>query len=184
MQCLLQTLFYLCPMNIREILKKPIVKGREVFIAPNATVIGNVTLGDECSIWFGAVLRGDGDTITVGHRTNIQDNAVVHVDPGEPANIGNDCIIGHLALVHGATIGNNVLVGMHSTVMNGAKVGDFCIIGANAMVPAGMQIPPYSLVLGTPAKVVKQLTPEQVEKVKQNAEVYVKLSKEYLEVFD
>eukprot|EP01035_Chromulina_nebulosa_P059734 gene59734-81730_t len=92
---------------------------------------------------FGAVLRADSDSITIGHRTNIQDNAVIHVDPNEPATIGNDCIIGHLALVHGATIGDNVLVGMHSTVMNGAKVGDFSIIGANALVPAGMEIPAF-----------------------------------------
>lgn len=170
-------------MNLQAVLAKPIVKGKDVFIAPNATVIGNVSLGDECSIWFGAVLRGDGDTITIGHRTNIQDNAVVHVDPGDPVSIGNDCIIGHLALVHGATIGNNVLVGMHSTIMNGAKVGNFCIIGANAMVPAGMEIPDYSLVMGTPAKIVKQLSPEHIEKVKKNAAVYVELAKEYIEFY-
>lgn len=171
-------------MDIKQTLSKLIVKGNDVFIAPNATVIGNVTLGDECSVWYGAVLRADSDSITIGHRTNIQDNAVIHVDPNEPATIGNDCIIGHLALVHGATIGNNVLVGMHSTVMNGAKVGDFCIIGANALVPAGMEIPPYSMVLGTPAKVVKELTPEQIEKVKRNAAVYVELAKEYLEFYE
>lgn len=170
-------------MDIQSVLAKPVQKGKDVFIAPNATVIGNVSLGDECSIWFGAVLRGDGDTITIGNRTNIQDNAVIHVDPGDPVTIGDDCIVGHLALVHGATIGNNVLVGMHSTVLNGAKVGNFCIIGANAMVPAGMEIPDYSLVMGTPAKVVKELSPAHIERVKKNAEVYVELAKEYIEYY-
>ena len=170
-------------MDIQQVLSKPIQKGDNVFIAPNATVIGNVSLGNNCSVWFGAVLRADSDSITIGHRTNIQDNAVIHVDPNEPATIGNDCIIGHLALVHGATIGNNVLVGMHSTVMNGAKVGNFCIIGANAMVPAGMQIPDYSMVVGTPAKIVKQLSPEHIQAVEKNAAVYVELAKEYIEFY-
>lgn len=170
-------------MDIQATLRKPIIEGKDIFIAPNATVIGNVKLGDECSVWFGAVIRADSDTVTIGNRTNIQDNAVLHVDPGEPVNIGDDCIIGHLALVHGATIGNNVLVGMHSTVMNGAKVGNFCIIGANAMVPAGMEIPDYSMVVGTPAKVVKQLSPEHIKAVEKNAEVYVELAKEYIKFY-
>ncbi len=170
-------------IDMQAVLKKQPKLGKDVFIAPNATLIGNVELGDECSVWFGAVLRGDSDTITIGHRTNIQDNAVLHVDPNEPVNIGNDCIIGHLALVHGATIGNNVLVGMHSVVMNSAKVGNFCIIGANAMVPAGMEIPDYSIVMGTPAKVVKQLSPAHIEAVEKNAAVYVELAKEYLKAY-
>ncbi len=170
-------------MDIQQVLSKPIQKGKNVFIAPNATVIGNVSLGNDCSVWFGAVLRADSDSITIGDRTNIQDNAVIHVDPNEPATIGNDCIIGHLALVHGATLGNNVLVGMHSTVMNGAKVGNFCIIGANAMVPAGMEIPPYSMVVGTPAKIVKQLNPEHIQAIEKNAAVYVELAKEYIEFY-
>ncbi len=165
------------------ILKTPIKKGKDVFIAPNATVIGQVTLGDEVSIWYGAVLRADADVIEIGSRSNIQDNAVVHCDPGAPAIIGEDCIIGHLALVHGAQLGNHVLVGMNSTLLNNAKVGDYCIIGANALVTAGTVIPPYSLVMGSPAKVVKQLTPEQIEKIKQNAKVYVDLSKGYLEFY-
>jgi carbonic anhydrase/acetyltransferase-like protein (isoleucine patch superfamily) len=165
--------------NLQHILQTPITKGEEVWIADTARVFGQVTLGNECSVWFGAVLRGDGDTIIVGNRTNIQENAVVHIDPGFPSTIGNECIIGHGAIVHGATLGNNVLVGMQATVLNGAKVGNFCIIGAHALVTEGMQIPDYSLVMGVPAKVVKQLTPEQIEKVKKNAETYVRLSKEY-----
>lgn len=157
-----------------------ITKGQRVFIAPNATVIGKTILGDDVSIWFGAVIRADGDTVTIGSRTNIQDNSVVHVDPGFPVSIGHDCIIGHLSIVHGATLGNHVLVGMHSTIMNGAEIGDFCIIGANSLITAGTKIPPYSLVMGAPAKVIKQLNEEQIEAIKQNAESYVKLKDEYL----
>lgn len=166
--------------NMKTILQTPITKGNEVWIADTARVFGRVTLGDECSVWFGAVMRGDGDTITVGNRTNIQENAVVHVDPGFPVSIGNDCIIGHAAIVHGATLADHVLVGMHATILNGAKVGSFCIIGANALVTEGTVIPDYSIVMGSPGKVVKQLTPEQVEKVKRNARSYADLSKEYI----
>jgi carbonic anhydrase/acetyltransferase-like protein (isoleucine patch superfamily) len=170
-------------MIMKNILQKPITKGNEVWIADTARVFGRVALGDNCSVWFGAVLRGDGDDIVVGERTNIQDTAVVHVDPGFPVHIGHDCILGHGAIVHGAKLGNHVLVGMRATILNGAVVGNFCIIGAHALVTEGMQIPDYSLVLGTPAKVVKQLTPEQIEKVKRNAQVYVDLAKEYLNYF-
>ncbi|MBO6516961.1 MAG: gamma carbonic anhydrase family protein [Bacteroidia bacterium] len=152
-----------------------------VFLAETATLIGNVTIGDKSSIWYGAVLRGDSDKITIGKRSNVQDNAVVHVDPGDPVTIGNDCIVGHLALVHGATIGNNVLIGMNSTILNGAVIGDSCIIGANALVTSNTVIPPNSLVLGSPAKVVKTLTPEQREKIEKNAKAYVRLSSIYLE---
>ncbi len=166
--------------KMKEILNTPIQKGNEVWIADTARVFGQVTLGDNCSVWFGAVLRGDGDTIVVGNRSNIQENAVVHVDPGYPVAIGEDCIIGHCAIVHGATLGNNVLVGMHATILNGAQVGNFCIIGANALVTEGMVIPDYSIVMGSPAKVVKQLSEAHIEKVKRNAQSYVELSKEYI----
>ncbi|MCB9263162.1 MAG: gamma carbonic anhydrase family protein [Flavobacteriales bacterium] len=151
------------------------------FVAETAVIIGDVHIGQESSIWFGAVLRGDSDAIRIGDRSNVQDNAVVHVDPGFATTIGNDCIIGHLALVHGATIGNNVLVGMHSTILNGAVVGDFSIIGAGALVTGNTQIPPYSLVIGSPAKVVKILNEQQIEAIRKNAVAYVKLSREYLE---
>lgn len=166
-----------------SLLDTPINKGKDVFIAPTATVIGNVTLGAEVSIWFGAVLRGDSDKISVGARSNIQDNAVIHCDPNEPAIIGEECIIGHCAIVHGARLANNVLVGMNATVLNNAEIGEFSIIGANALVTAGTIIPPYSLVLGSPAKVVKTLTVEQVKGIKINAEVYVAKTKEYIEYY-
>lgn len=167
--------------HIQKVMDQPVVKGKQVWIADTARVFGQVTLGDEVSVWFGAVLRGDGDTIEVGHRSNIQEQSVVHVDPGFPVKIGEECIIGHGAIVHGATLGNNVLVGMHATILNGAKIGNWCIIGANALVPEGMEIPEGSIVMGTPAKVVKTLSPEHREKVKRNAESYVLLSRAYLE---
>jgi carbonic anhydrase/acetyltransferase-like protein (isoleucine patch superfamily) len=162
------------------ILSKPVDKGKEVFIADTARVFGRVKLGDEVSIWFGAVIRGDGDDIVIGHRSNVQENAVIHVDPGFPVNIGDECIIGHGAIVHGATLANNVLIGIHATVLNGAKIGEFCIIGAGAVVPEGMVIPPFSLVMGVPAKIIKPLSEEQVSKVKKNAASYVALGKTYL----
>lgn len=166
--------------EMKSILETPIKKGKEVWIADTARVFGRVTLGDECSIWFGAVLRGDADAIALGNRSNVQENAVIHVDPGFPVQIGDDCIIGHGAIVHGATLGNHVLVGMHATILNGAKIGNFCIVGANALVTEGMIIPDYSIVMGSPAQIKKQLTPEHIEKVKRNAQAYVDLSKEYM----
>ena len=167
-------------MELQELLKKTIEKGNEVFVAPTATAIGNVSLGDEVSVWFGAVLRGDTDAIRVGNRSNIQDNAVLHADPGDPCIIGEDCVVGHSAIVHGAQLNHHVLVGMHATVLNKAQIGEYSIIGANALVPAGMVIPPYSLVLGVPAKVVKQLGPEVEEKINDNVKEYVLRAKAYI----
>ena len=164
-------------------LNSPIIKGQNIFIAPTASVIGDVTLGDEVSIWFGAVLRGDSEKISVGARTNIQDNAVIHCDPNDPAIIGEECIIGHCAIVHGATLKNNVLVGMNATVLNNAVIGEFSIIGANALVTANTIVPPYSLVLGSPAKVVKTLNEEQIEGIRINAKVYVAKAKEYIDFY-
>ncbi len=157
--------------------------GDGVFVAPTATVIGNVILKENSSVWFGAVLRGDSDEISIGERTNIQDSAVVHCDPDDPVIIGDDCIIGHSAIVHGATLENNVLVGMQSTVLNGAVIGEFSIIGANALVTAGTIIPPYSLVLGSPAKVIKSINQEQIKAIKENAAVYVEKAKEFIEYY-
>lgn len=167
-------------MVTTEILRKSVDKGKEVFIADTARVFGRVKLGDEVSIWFGAVLRGDGDDIIIGNQSNIQDNATIHVDPGFPVIIGDESIIGHGAIVHGARLANNVLVGIHATILNGADIGEYSIIGAGAVVPEGMVIPPFSLVLGIPAKVVKPLNEEQKTRVKKNAASYVALSKVYL----
>lgn len=166
-------------MNI-QVIKQIDCKGKAIFIADTARVIGNVNLGDEVSIWFGAVLRGDADKISIGNRSNIQDNAVIHVDPGFPTTIGEACIVGHGAIVHGATLANNVLVGMRATIMNGAHIGEYSIIGAGAVVPEGMQIPPFSLVLGIPAKIIRSIDEEQKNKIVKNADSYVNLSKVYL----
>lgn len=167
-------------MQTSERLRKTLKHGRNTFIANTATVIGDVEMGDDCSVWFGAVVRGDSDIIRIGDRSNIQDNAVVHCDPGAPAIIGSDCVIGHLAIVHGAQLGNCVLVGMNATVLNNAKIGNNVIIGANSLVTGGTVIPDNSLVLGSPAKVVKELSPEQIEGIKENARVYVEKSLDYL----
>ncbi|OYU97060.1 MAG: gamma carbonic anhydrase family protein [Bacteroidetes bacterium B1(2017)] len=169
--------------HLKEILETPIKKGEDVFIADTARVFGKVSLGNNCSVWFGAVLRGDADEITIGNKTNIQENAVVHVDPGYPVSMGDECIIGHGAIVHGAKMGNNVLVGMHATILNGAQIGNYCIIGAHALVTEGMVIPDNSIVMGAPAKVVKQLSQVHIDKVKRNALVYAELGKAYLELW-
>jgi carbonic anhydrase/acetyltransferase-like protein (isoleucine patch superfamily) len=164
-----------------ELLKKQVKKGKNVFIAPNATVLGNVELGDEVSVWFGAVIRADRDKIFVGRRSNIQDNVVMHVDPGAAVVIGEEVIIGHSAIIHGAKIGNNTLIGMGSTLLNHCQIGKFCIIGANALITKNMVIPDFSLVTGSPARIIRNLTPEEIEKNRRNADVYVKLAREYMD---
>lgn len=165
-----------------EVLRKPVQKGERVFIASGAKVIGMVNLGTESSVWFSAVIRGDSDRIVVGDRTNVQDNAVLHADPGDPCIIGSDCVIGHSAIVHGAKLAHHVLIGMNATILNNAEIGEYSIVGANAMVPQGMKIPPYSLVLGVPAKVVKNLGAEVEQKIQDNVDEYVKKAKAYMEI--
>ncbi|MGK7394024.1 MAG: gamma carbonic anhydrase family protein [Candidatus Cyclobacteriaceae bacterium M3_2C_046] len=154
--------------------------GKDVFVAPTATVVGDVTVGMQSSIWFGAVLRGDGDQINIGSRTNIQDVAVIHVDPGLPVNIGDNVTVGHGAIVHGATIGDFSLIGMHATILNGAKIGRYCVIGAHTLVKEGMIIPDYSVVVGVPGKIIKKLTREELPKLELNAEHYVEQAQKYL----
>ncbi|MGB0523853.1 MAG: gamma carbonic anhydrase family protein [Flammeovirgaceae bacterium] len=155
-------------------------KGKNVFIANTATVVGDVTLGDDCSVWFGAVIRGDSDQITIGDRTNIQDNAVIHIDAGVPCHIGKEVIVGHSAIIHGATIADNTLIGMRATVMNGAKVGSFCVIGAHALVTQHMEIPDFSLVMGMPAKVIKTIPEALQERIKSGATHYVHMAQRYM----
>lgn len=167
-------------MSYLEELRTKVRKERNVFTAPGATVIGDVHLGEGCSVWFGAVVRADTDTIKVGRGTNIQDNAVLHVDPGVPISIGEEVIVGHGAIIHGATVGNNTLIGMRATVLNNAKVGNWCIIGAHALVTEGMKIPDFSIVMGMPGKVVRTLSEEHKRRVKRNAEVYMELARKYM----
>ena len=157
-------------------------QGENVFIAPNATVIGNVQLSKGSSVWYGAVLRGDNDLIFIGENTNIQDLSVVHVDPGKPVHIGKNCTVGHRAIIHGAYIDDNVLVGMGAILMNHVKIGKNCIIGAGALVTEGKEVPEGSLVLGSPAKVVKQLSTEQIKAIQKNADVYVENAKRFMKL--
>lgn len=151
-----------------------------VFIAPGAVVVGDVTIGAESSIWFGCVLRGDRAEITIGQRCNIQDGAIIHENPNSPTRIGCDVSVGHAAVVHGATIGDRVLVGIHATVMNHAVVGDDSIVGAGAVVTEGMVIPPGSLVLGVPARVVKPMDERGRRLIRDTVAKYVELSRRYL----
>jgi carbonic anhydrase/acetyltransferase-like protein (isoleucine patch superfamily) len=154
--------------------------GKQVFIADSARLIGKIELGDYVSVWFGVVLRGDNDWIRIGSRSNIQDLSMIHVDPGIPVNIGSGVTVGHGAIIHGATIGDNTLIGMRSTILNHARIGRFCIIGAHSLVTENMEVPDFSVVMGTPGKVVKQLPEKVKEKLLLNAEHYVELSARYL----
>ncbi|GAB94995.1 carbonic anhydrase/acetyltransferase-like protein (isoleucine patch superfamily) [Kineosphaera limosa] len=151
----------------------------EAFVAPTAALVADVRVGPGASVWFGAVARGDGDTITLGARSNLQDNAVIHADPGFPATIGQDVTIGHGAIVHGCTIGDRVLVGMGAAVMNGAVVGEDTLIGAGTLISEGVQIPPRSLVVGVPGKVRRELTDDEVAKIAGNAARYVERGVQY-----
>ena len=132
------------------------------WVAPDATVIGNVELAAKSSVWFGTVIRGDNERITVRKGSNIQENCVLHTDPGCPLTIGENCTIGHKAMLHGCEIGGNSLIGMGAIVLNGAKIGKNCLIGAGALVTEGKEIPDGSLVMGSPAKVVRELSSEAI----------------------
>lgn len=158
-----------------------IKKSNSVFVAHTASLLGDIEIGDQSSIWFGAVLRADRDKIVIGRKSNIQDLSVIHVDPGFPVTIGNEVIIGHRCIIHGASIGNNTLIGMGSTLLNGAKIGSFCLIGANSLITEGMEVPDNSLVFGSPAKVIKPINEEQKQKIIANAQSYVELASEYIE---
>jgi carbonic anhydrase/acetyltransferase-like protein (isoleucine patch superfamily) len=143
------------------------------FIAPTATVIGAVSLGEGASVWYGASVRADLAPIVIGARSNVQDNASIHVDPGLPAIIGDDVTIGHNAVVHGATVGDGCLIGMGSIVLNRAVIGAGSLIAAGTVVREGMQVPPGSLVAGVPGKVLKTLSPAQQAHIRENAGVYI-----------
>lgn len=145
----------------------------DAFVAYNAVIIGDVHIGPESSVWFGVVIRGDWERVRIGARTNIQDGSIVHADPGFPCLIGDGVTVGHRAIVHSAKVGDNVLIGMDATIMNGAVIGDDCVIGAGALITEGKEVPPRSLVLGAPARVVRELTDEEVARIRLSAMVYV-----------
>jgi carbonic anhydrase/acetyltransferase-like protein (isoleucine patch superfamily) len=144
------------------------------WVAPNASLIGRVRLMRHASVWFGAVLRGDNDWIELGENSNIQDNSVVHTDPGQPVIIGANVTVGHKVILHSTTVGDNSLIGMGSTLLNRSKIGKNCLIGANTLIAEDKVIPDNSLVIGAPGRVVRQLSEPQLALMKMSAEVYVK----------
>lgn len=149
------------------------------FIAPGVVIVGDVTLGEECSVWFNATLRGDTTPLTIGPRTNIQEGCIFHADPGFPAIVGAGATIGHGAVIHGAQVGDNTLIGIRSVLLNGVVVGENCIVGACALLTQGKEFPPGSLIMGAPAKVVRELTPAEIEGNRRSAEEYVKRSRAF-----
>lgn len=151
------------------------------WIAPDANVIGSVTLGEDVGIWFGATLRGDNEPMTVGRGTNIQEGVMIHSDPGFPASIGENCTIGHHAIIHGCTIGDNSLIGMGATILNGARIGKNCLVGANALVTEGKEFPDNSLIVGSPARAVRTLDEKAAEGIRRSAEKYVTNWKRFAE---
>lgn len=159
--------------QLETFLRKKPVLGAGVYIARGAVVLGDVTLGDYSSVWYNAVVRGDINRIVIGHHTNIQDNAVLHLADDHPCLVGDYVTVGHSAIVHACTVGNEVLVGMGATILDGAVIGDQSIVGANALVPQGKIIPPGSLVVGSPAKVSRALAPPEREELRVWAEKYV-----------
>ena len=164
--------------------KKLETDGDDFWIAPNATVIGNVKLLKDASVWFNAVLRGDVELITVGQGSNVQDGAIIHTDPGFPCTIGKNVTVGHLAMLHGCEIGDGSLIGIGSVILNGAKIGKNCIIGSKALVTEGMEIPDGAMVLGIPGKVKKILNEEEQNVVSLGAEHYIQNYKKYKQLED
>ncbi|MFJ2902709.1 gamma carbonic anhydrase family protein [Streptomyces sp. NPDC091279] len=163
--------------------REPRIDG-EAFVAPTASVIGDVTLAQGASVWYGAVLRGDVERISVGARSNVQDNCTLHADPGFPVTIGERVSVGHNAVVHGATVGDDCLIGMGATVLNGAVIGAGSLVAAQALVPQGMRVPPGSLVAGVPAKVRRELSEEERQGLTSNGTHYADLAKEHRALHD
>ncbi len=152
-----------------------------VWIAETATVIGDVHLGRNVNIWFGAILRGDNDPITIGDNTNVQDGAVLHTDDGVPLTIGTDVTVGHKAMLHGCTVGEGSLIGINAVVLNNAVIGRNCLIGANSLIPEGKVIPDRSLVCGSPGRIIRELSDHEVAKLKASADNYVHNALRYQE---
>ncbi|MHB1393127.1 MAG: gamma carbonic anhydrase family protein [Clostridia bacterium] len=154
---------------------------KNAFIAENSTIIGRCFIGKDCSIWFNTVLRADINEIRVGRGTNIQDGSIVHCDHDYKVSIGENVTIGHKAIIHGCTIGNNCLIGMGSTVLDGAVIGDNVIVGANSLITSRKTIPSGMLVMGSPAKIVRELTIDEIEGIRHSAKGYVTVSREYID---
>ena len=149
------------------------------WVADSAEVIGQVELADEASVWYGTVIRGDNDRISIGQRSNVQENSVLHTDRGIQLTVGEDVTVGHQVMLHGCTIGDGSLIGIQAIVLNGARIGRHCLVGAGTLVPEGKEFPDGVLIVGAPAKVVRELTPEQIERVKSAAAHYANLQQRH-----
>ena len=160
--------------------RAPEFTGAGHFVADNASIIGSVRLGDRSSVWFNCVLRGDNDWLVIGERSNIQDGSVLHTDEGIELNIGNGVTVGHTVTLHGCTIGDNSLIGVGSTVLNGAMIGNNCLVGANSLVTENKAFPDGSLIMGAPAKVVRQLDDQEIEHLRHSADIYVRNASRFL----
>ncbi len=147
--------------------------GKDAWVAESAQVVGKVSLGERASVWFNAVLRGDNEPLTIGANTNIQDGAVLHTDKGVPLTLGANVSVGHMAMLHGCTVGDGTLIGMNAVVLNGAVIGKHCLIGAKALIPEGKVIPDRSLVVGTPGRIIRELTDDEVARIEAGAAHYV-----------
>lgn len=162
--------------------RKVVCKG-DHWIADNATVIGSVVLENNASVWFNCVVRADHDTITIGENSQLQDGCVLHVDPGVPITIGKNVSVGHMAMLHGCTIGDGSLIGIKAVILNGARIGRNCLIGANALIAEGKEIPDGSLVIGSPGKVVRSLSEEEIQRINSASDHYVQKFRRYRETF-
>ena len=160
--------------------RAPVLEGAGHFIADNATIIGSVRLRDQASVWFNCVLRGDNDWLTIGARSNIQDGSVLHTDEGIELVVGDGVTVGHKAMLHGCSIGDNSLIGIGSSVLNGAKIGRDCLVGAHALVTENKEFPDRSLILGSPARVVRELSDEEIAQIRWSADVYVRNASRFL----
>ena len=149
------------------------------WVADSAQVIGDVTLAEDVSIWFGSVLRGDTSNLQIGAGTNIQDGSVLHADPGKPLVVGERVTVGHQVMLHGCTIGDESLIGIGAVILNGAKIGKNCLVGAGALVTEGKEFPDGSMIIGSPAKAVRELTPEQIEGLRNSAQHYIDNARRY-----
>jgi carbonic anhydrase/acetyltransferase-like protein (isoleucine patch superfamily) len=165
--------------NMADIEFNPELIAADAWIAPNATVRGTVNIGARSSVWFGAVLRGDVEPISIGEDTNVQDLCCLHGDPGYACRLGNRVTVGHGAVVHGATVEDESLIGMRAVLLNGARIGEHCIVGSGALVAEGKVIPPRSLVVGTPARVVREVSDEEVLKLQESARKYAQAAAAY-----
>lgn len=162
--------------------RKVVCRG-DYWIAPDAIVIGSVVLGPNASVWFGCIVRADNDVITIGENSQLQDGCVLHTDAGFPLTLGRGVSVGHMAMLHGCTVGDGSLIGIKSVILNGARIGRNCLIGANALIAEGKEIPDGSLVIGSPGKVVRQLTPEEIGRINSASDHYVAKFKRYRESF-